>query len=195
MRVCIRARSSICRLLSQAPNAREHLHNLGVPTIEPSILISQCGKSADSMFDELPKCDVVSATALVSRFTRLNHHKKAITIFSRMFEYDVRPNEFTLGTSNVYVGSALLDLYVKLSSIEEAQLVFEDTHVPNVVSYTTLVCGYLKEEKFDEAMEIFRIILERNVVIRGYSQKGRNEDVVNLFVEMLRQRVVPDQST
>lgn len=98
MRVCIRARSSICRLLSQAPNAREHLHNLGVPTIEPSILISQCGKSADSMFDELPKCDVVSATALVSRFTRLNHHKKAITIFSRMFEYDVRPNEFTLGT-------------------------------------------------------------------------------------------------
>lgn len=93
------------------------------------------------------------------------------------------------------MGSALLDLYVKLSSIEEAQLVFEDTHVPNVVSYTTLVCGYLKEEKFDEAMEIFRIILERNVVIRGYSQKGRNEDVVNLFVEMLRQRVVPDQST
>ncbi|MCD7466285.1 hypothetical protein HAX54_002848 [Datura stramonium] len=144
-----------------------------------------------------------------------------------MFELDIRPNEFTLGVvihssvvlkdlnsgkqfhgisiklglhSNVYVGSALLDLYVKLSSIEEAQVVFEDTHEPNVVSYTTLLCGYLKEQRFDEAMEIFRIIPERNVVswnamISGYSQKGCNEETVNLFVEMLRRGVVPDQST
>ncbi|OIT02657.1 pentatricopeptide repeat-containing protein, mitochondrial [Nicotiana attenuata] len=49
-------------------------------------------------------------------------------------------------------------------------------------------------------MEIFRIIPERNVVswnamISGYSQKGRNEEAVNIFVEMLRQGVVPDQST
>ncbi|XP_016475079.1 pentatricopeptide repeat-containing protein At5g42450, mitochondrial-like [Nicotiana tabacum] len=225
--VYIRVQSSPCRRLRQTAQARGHLHNPGVPTIDPDFLPSQSDTNADSLFDELPKCDLVSATALVSQFARLNQHKKAITIFSRMFELNIRPNEFTLGTvvhssvvlkdiksgkqlhaisiklglhSNVYVGSALLDLYVKLSSIEEAQLVFQDTHKPNVVSYTTLICGYLKEEKFDEAMEIFRIIPERNVVswnamISGYSQKGRNEEAVNIFVEMLRQGVVPDQST
>ncbi|XP_055811635.1 pentatricopeptide repeat-containing protein At5g42450, mitochondrial [Solanum dulcamara] len=187
----------------------------------------QTETNAYQLFDELPKRDVASATSLISRFARLNQHKKAMDIFSRMFEFNIRPNEFTfcvvihssvilddpnlgkqfhamsmkLGLqSNVYVGSALLDLYVKLTSVEEARVVFEDTHEPNVVSYTTLLCGYLKEQRFDEAMEIFRIIPERNVVswnamISGYSKKGRNEEAVNLFVEMLRRGFIPDQST
>ncbi|XP_009777765.1 pentatricopeptide repeat-containing protein At5g42450, mitochondrial-like [Nicotiana tabacum] len=225
--VYIRFQSSPCRRLRQTTELRPHLHNPAVPTIEPASVTCQSDANADQLFDELPKCDAVSATALVVRFAKLNQHKKAITFFSRMFEFYIRPNEFTLGTvihssvvlkdlnsgkqihaisikfglhSNVYVGSALLDLYVKLSSIEEAQLVFQDTHKPNVVSYTTLICGYLKKEKFNEAIEIFRTIPERNVVswnamISGYSQRGRNEEAVNLFVEMLRQRVVPDQST
>ncbi|KAJ8532912.1 hypothetical protein K7X08_015801 [Anisodus acutangulus] len=100
-----------------------------------------------------------------------------------MFELNIKPNEFTFGViihssvvlkdlnsgkqfhaisiklelnSNVYVGSSLLDLYVKLCSIEEGHRIFNDTNEPNVVSYTTLLCGYLKEQRFDEAMEVFR---------------------------------------
>ncbi|XP_060201779.1 pentatricopeptide repeat-containing protein At5g42450, mitochondrial [Lycium barbarum] len=208
--VYIRAQKSTFTCLSQTPKSCVHLLN-----------------NADQLFDELPKRNVGSATSLISHFSKLNQHKKAITIFSRMFELNIKPNEFTFGNvihssvvlkdpnlgkqfhgisiklglnSNVYVGSSLLDLYVKLSGIEEGHRVFNDTHEPNVVSYTTLLCGYLKEQRFNEAMDIFRIIPERNVVswnamISGYSQKGRNEEAVNLFIEMLRQGVVPDQST
>lgn len=188
---------------------------------------NQIDTNAFQLFDEMPKRDVASATSLISHFAKLNQHKKAMNIFSRMFELNIRPNEFTFGVvihssvvlddpnlgkefhgvsmklglnSNVYVGSALLDLYAKLCSIEEGLFVFEDTHEPNVVSYTTLLCGYLKEQRFDEAMEIFRIIPERNVVtwnamISGYSKKGCNEEAVNLFIEMLRRGFIPDQST
>ncbi|XP_059305647.1 pentatricopeptide repeat-containing protein At5g42450, mitochondrial [Lycium ferocissimum] len=211
--VYIRVQSSTFRCLSRTPKSRTHLLNTDA--------------NADQLFDELSKRNVASATSLISHFSKLNQHKKAITIFSRMFEFDIKPNEFTFGVvvhssivlrdphlgkqfhaismklglnSNVYVGSSLLDLYVKLSSIEEGHRVFSDTHEPNVVSYTTLLCGYLKEQRFDEAMDIFSIIPERNVVswnamISGYSQKGRNEEAVNLFIEMLRLGVVPDQST
>ncbi|KAK4342936.1 hypothetical protein RND71_038752 [Anisodus tanguticus] len=64
----------------------------------------------------------------------------------------------------------------KLSSIEEAQRVFEDTHEPDVVSYPTLVRGYLQEHRFAEATEIFSInVVTWNAMISGYSQKGRNE--------------------
>ncbi|KAK4342935.1 hypothetical protein RND71_038751 [Anisodus tanguticus] len=199
--------------LSQTPKACAHFLNINT--------------NADQLFDGLPKRDVASATAIISRLAKLNQHKKAITIFSRMFELNIKPNEFTFGViihssvvlkdlnsgkqfhaisiklglnSNVYVGSSLLDLYVKLCSIEEGHRIFNDTNEPNVVSYTTLLCGYLKEQRFDEAMEVFRVMPERNVIswnamISGYSQKGRNEEAVNLFVEMLRRGFIPDQST
>ncbi|CAN4121671.1 unnamed protein product [Withania somnifera] len=189
---------------------------------------SKClNTNAYQVFDEVSKRNVASATSLITRLTQLNQHKKAIAIFSRMFELNIRPNEFTFGViihssivlddpnlgkqshavsmklglnSNVYVGSSLLDLYVKLRNIEEARVAFKDIHEPNVVSYTTLLNGYLKEQRFSEAMEVFRVIPERNVVswnamISGYSKNGCNEEAVDLFVEMLRQGCVPDKST
>ncbi|KAL7169966.1 hypothetical protein ACSBR2_034922 [Camellia fascicularis] len=125
-----------------------------------------------------------------------------------MLVMNIRPNEFTFGTvthsstalrdlnlgkqlhacaakigleSNVFVGSAILDLYAKLSTIEEARRAFDDTHEPNVVSYTTLICGYLKKEMFDDALGLFEAMPERNVVswnamIGGHSQTGHNEE-------------------
>ncbi|CAM8886026.1 unnamed protein product [Rhodiola kirilowii] len=102
--------------------------------------------------------------------------------------------------SNVYAGSAALNFYSKVSDIEGATRVLEDTHKPNVVSYTTLICAYLKNEQFDDALSVFHTMPERNVVtwnamIGGYSQTGKNEEAVNMFVEMLRGNVLPTQFT
>ncbi|GFP98339.1 pentatricopeptide repeat-containing protein at5g42450 mitochondrial [Phtheirospermum japonicum] len=138
---------------------------------------------------------------------------------------DIRPNEYTFGTtihssvalkdlhlgkqihayakkaglsSNVFVGSALLDLYVKLSNIDDALWAFKDINGPNVVSYATLIRAYMKEGMFDEAGSVFRSMTEKNVVswntmISGCSQSGRNEEAVNFFIEMLREGYVPSQ--
>ncbi|CAK8564853.1 unnamed protein product [Lathyrus sativus] len=120
---------------------------------------------ACNMFDEMSELTVKSATSIICGFSRRHFHEDAIYLFSRMFASTIRPNEFTFGTvlhsstrlgnvvvgkqlhgraiktglgGNVFVGSALVDLYVKLSTIEEAQMAFEDTRYPNVVSYTTV---------------------------------------------------------
>ncbi|XP_052173950.1 pentatricopeptide repeat-containing protein At5g42450, mitochondrial [Diospyros lotus] len=182
---------------------------------------------ARQLFDETPDWDVVSATATISRFARHRCHSGAFYLFSRMAMMNISPNEFTFSTvihsstalqdlysgrqlhgfaakigldSNVFVGSAILDLYAKLSSVEEAQRAFEDIHEPNVVSYSTLIYGYLKKERFDDALNLFQAMPERNVVswnamIGGYSQMGHNEEAVNLFIQMLREGLVPNQST
>ncbi|KAA8518858.1 hypothetical protein F0562_016368 [Nyssa sinensis] len=179
------------------------------------------------LFDEASDWDVVSATTIIGQFARHHRHEEAIYLFSRMLVLNIRPSEFTFGTIihlstslqdlnlgkqiqacatklglslNVFVGSAILDLYVKLSTIEEAGRAFEDIHEPNVVSYTTLIWGYLKKERLDDAIGLFRTMPERNVVswnamIGGYSQKGHNEEAVNLFIEMLREGLLPNQST
>ncbi|KAM3736832.1 hypothetical protein ACB098_09G011000 [Castanea mollissima] len=171
--------------------------------------------------------DALSATAIIGRFVRQHRYEEAIYLFSRMLVSNVRPNEFTFGTvihsstalgsfnigkqlhacatkiglhSNVYVGSALLDFYVKLSTIEEAQSTFEDTREPNVVSYTALMGGYLKKKRTEDAFRVFREMPVRNVVswnamIGGCSQIGHNEEAVNLLIEMLREGLMPNQST
>lgn len=182
---------------------------------------------ACKLFDELSDLSVVSATALIGQFARRNRNEEAVYLFSRMLVSDIRPNEFTFGTvvhsstelgdihigkqlhacatkiglhRNVFVGSALLDFYAKLSSIENARRAFEDTNNPNVVSYTTLICGYLKKDRVEEALQLFRAMPERNIVswnamIGGYSQTGHNEEAVNLFIEMLKEGLIPNHSS
>lgn len=179
------------------------------------------------MFDEMSDLTVESATTIICGFAKRHCHEDAIHLFSRMLASKIRPNEFTFGTvlhsstvlrnvvigrqlhacatkiglaSNVFVGSALLDLYVKLSTIEEAQKAFGDTQHPNVVSYTALVCGYLKRGRFEDALQVFHEMPERNVVswnamVGGCSQTGHNEEAVNFFIDMLREGFIPTEST
>lgn len=183
--------------------------------------------AACKLFDEMFDLDVISATSIIGRFARENCHGEAIYLFSRMFVSDIRPNEFTFSTvihsstnardfhigkqihvcasklglhQNVFVGSALLEFYAKLCTIEDAQRAFADIHLPNVVSYTTLIRGFLKRERIEEALHLFRATPERNIIswnaiISGCSQMGQNEAAVNLFIEMLREKYVPNQST
>ncbi|OVA03545.1 Pentatricopeptide repeat [Macleaya cordata] len=188
---------------------------------------SKSFSDARILFDETSEWDLVSATTVIGHFARHDRHKDAISLFSRLLFLNIKPNEFTFGTvihssttlrvlrigeqfhacafklclqSNVYVGSSILNLYVKLSTIEEARKAFDDTSEPNVVSYTTLICGYLKNERFEDALQLFQDMPEKNVVswnamIGGYSQMGHTEEAVNLFVEMHREGLLPNQST
>ncbi|KAD4384371.1 hypothetical protein E3N88_24539 [Mikania micrantha] len=193
-----------------------------VSTSEKRFFLDAC-----KLFDEMPQRDVISVTTLIGLLTRQNQHVESFYIFSRMLDVEIKPNESTLAVlinnstalknlnlgkqlhafaiktsfnSSVFVGSAVLDLYAKLNTIEEAQLVCEDIHNPNVVSYTALICGYIKKERFKDALKIFRTMPKKNVVtwnamIGGYSQTGRNEEAVNFYIEMLRENVVPTQNT
>ncbi|KAI6699698.1 hypothetical protein NL676_014022 [Syzygium grande] len=182
---------------------------------------------AHELFDELSNWDVVSASALLGRFARSHRHDEAIHLFSRVLASNIRPNEFTFGTaihsstmlgdvrvgkqlhacamkmglhSIVFVGSAVLDAYAKLSTLDEARRAFEDTREPNVVSYTTMISGYLKMGSFDDAIALFENMPEKNVVswnavICGHSQAGHSEEAVNLFIRMLREGFMPNEST
>lgn len=188
---------------------------------------SDLNADAHQLFDEMPEREVKSGTALISHYAKQSQHREAISWFSRMRLFDITPNEYTFGTviqstlalkdlhlgkqihscaqkfglsSNVFVGSAILNLYVKLSGINDVRRAFEDIDEPNVVSYATLIHAYLKQGNFDEAEVVFRAMPERNVVswntmIIGYGQSGKNEEALSFFVEMLRESVVPSQST
>lgn len=185
-------------------------------------------RDVHQVFDEIPELNVISATAVIGRFVKQNKHVEASHAFKRLLYLGIRPNEFTFGTvigsstslrdvkwgkqlhcyalkvglsSNVFVGSAVLNCYVKLSTLLDARKIFDDTSDPNVVSITNLISGYLKKHEFEEALSLFRTMPEKsvvtwNAVVGGFSQTGQNEEAVNTFVDMLREGVVmPNEST
>ncbi|KAF9592172.1 hypothetical protein IFM89_012666 [Coptis chinensis] len=202
----------------------EHELNEDVEALRPHFRISPSApqNSGPPLPDEYH-----ITTTIIGQFARNHHHQYAISMFSRLLYFNVRPNEYTFATvlhsstclkalsigkqfhaiatkmglsSNVFVASSLLHLYVKLGMIEEARRAFQDTYDPNVVSYTTMICGYLKNERFEDARLLFSRMPERNVVswnamIGGYSQMGQTEEAVNLFIEMYRQGFQPNEST
>lgn len=184
--------------------------------------------NAHQAFDGITDLNVVSGTAVIGRFVKQNRYVEANHAFKRLLYLGIRPNEFTFGTvigsstssrdvklgkqlhgfalkmglaSNVFVGSAVLNCYVKLSTLMDARRSFDDTREPNVVSITNLISGYLKKHEFGEALSLFRTMPERsvvswNAVIGGFSQTGRNEEAVRTFVDMLREgAVMPNEST
>ncbi|RVX06296.1 putative pentatricopeptide repeat-containing protein [Vitis vinifera] len=70
---------------------------------------------------------------------------------------------------NVFVGSALVDMYSKCRSIKSAETVFKRMPQKNVISWTAMLVGY--------------------------GQNGFSEEAVKIFFEMQRNGVEPDDFT
>ncbi|KAL2334769.1 hypothetical protein Fmac_015982 [Flemingia macrophylla] len=215
-----------CSYLTQTHHANAAKHEASIDS-HPGCYHSTTFHVACHMFEEMSDLNVASATALIQGFVKRQCHEDATYLFSKMWASKIRPNEFTFGTvlhsstelgnvvlgrqlhscamkvglsCHVFVGSALLDLYFKLSTVEEAQMAFIEIQHPNVVSYTTLICGYLKTKRFEDALRVFREMPERNIVswnamVSGCRQTGHNEEAVIFFICMLREGFIPNEST
>lgn len=70
---------------------------------------------------------------------------------------EIHENIDTMGLlkRDVFVGSALVDMYTKCASLEKAYEVFNALPVRNVVTWTTLITGYVEHGHGKEAIELF----------------------------------------
>ncbi|TKY51575.1 Pentatricopeptide repeat-containing protein [Spatholobus suberectus] len=153
---------------------------------------AKCGNPsyARRVLDEMPEQDVVSWTALIQGFVAQGDGQEGIDLFREMRKTGIRPNEFTVATclkacsmcldgslgkqvhaeavkvgflSDVFVGSALLNLYAKCGEMDLACNVFFDMPEQNEVLW--------------------------NVLINGHAQLGDGKEVFRLFCEMLKSEI------
>ncbi|KAL5998450.1 hypothetical protein ACLOJK_009390 [Asimina triloba] len=128
--------------------------------------------AAEKMFNEIPIRDVVSWNTMVRAFAKSEKPEKALEIFLRMLMDGVFPNSTTFATvanscasskkldygkfihaksiknnliSDVFVGSALVDLYAKFD-LGDAFMLFNELPNRNVVSWNALILGCLTED-------------------------------------------------
>ncbi|KAH7656959.1 TPR-like protein [Dioscorea alata] len=96
--------------------------------------------------------------------------------------------------------NAILDMYVKCGSIEDAKQLFDKMTERDSVSWTTMLAGYAKAGELDAARRVFdsmpqHDIASWNALISGYEQNGQPKEALALFNESQLSDVRPDQVT
>ncbi|MBA0605711.1 hypothetical protein Godav_018255 [Gossypium davidsonii] len=155
-------------------------------------------ESARKLFIEVLKKDVVTWNAMIAGYVLSGECKKALEMFEEMKTVGERPDEVTMlsllnacadlgdlqvgmkihwslsemvssSGFNVLLGNALIDMYAKCGSIGRALKVFQDMREKDVSTW--------------------------NSVIGGLAIHGHAEESINLFTEMRRSKVRPNEIT
>lgn len=147
-------------------------------------LYCKCGdlNSACILFDTISERNVVSWTTIISGFVQRDRAKEGLILFNKMRLAGVEPSEYTMGSilsacssldalvqgswihgyvlkkgmaMNSFIGSALLDMYVKCGEVTDAHAVFEELVYIDLVSWTAMVVGYTQNDHPVDALKLF----------------------------------------
>ncbi|KAK1441417.1 hypothetical protein QVD17_07293 [Tagetes erecta] len=160
-------------------------------------LYCKCGyySYANNVLQRMTFRDVVSWTAMISGCARLGHEAEALEFLKEMVGEGVNPNPFTFSSalkacakleniwqgklihssitkspslSNVFVGSALINMYSKCGYVEEAIEVFDSMPEKNLVSWKAMIVGYAKNGLCREAMKLMYQMEAEGIEVDDY---------------------------
>ena len=151
---------------------------------------------ARGIFDQMSVKDLVSWNSMIHAYVKAKHPKKAIELFRKMENEMVEPDETTMVSvlaacasladlqngrlvhrfilqnnprQDLFVGTALIDMYAKCGSLEEAMVTFYKMDSRDVFTWTT--------------------------AIEGLANHGHGDKALSLFTEMEKQGIKPNQAT
>eukprot|EP01018_Ginkgo_biloba_P004748 Gb_35530 [translate_table: standard] len=146
--------------------------------------------SARLVFDKIYIRDVVLWNGMIRGYVRNGLYEEALALYSQMQLARVPPYEFTLPCvlnacaglaslregkaihdhivrfgfeSDFFVGAALIDMYAKCGSVEDARQVFDKMFTRDVVSWNAMIAGYSQNGQRNEALKLFRQMLLEEV--------------------------------
>ncbi|XP_027338755.1 putative pentatricopeptide repeat-containing protein At3g08820 [Abrus precatorius] len=158
-------------------------------------LYSKCGylKDARKVFDDIPKKNVVSWTAIICGYIESGYCEEAVGLFRGLLEVGLRPDSFML-VRVLYACARLGDL---VSGRWIDGFMSENGLHKNVFVATSLVDMYTKCGSMEEARRVFDGMVEKDVVcwsamIQGYASNGLPKEALDLFFEMWKENLRPD---
>ncbi|KAK4797814.1 hypothetical protein SAY86_030140 [Trapa natans] len=177
--------------------------------------------NAKFLFDEMPDRDVVCWNVMISGYAQNGFPNEALLMFRRMLsDAKMKPDEVTvlavisacgqigaLETGrwihsfienndiciNLHLGTALLDMYSKCGSLEDARLVFERMTDKDVVIWNSMISGYAMHGFSGHALETFDEMLRAGMkpnditfvgILNACSHTGMVQEGQNLFYMM-----------
>lgn len=149
--------------------------------------------SARQLFDEAPEKSLASWNSMISGYTQNGLTEMAISLFREMMSV-FSPNPITITSilsacaqlgilslgkwvhgliksknleSNIFVKTALVDMYAKCGSIVEARELFDLMTEKNVVTWNAMISGYGLHGHGHEAVRLFNEMLHSGVAPTG----------------------------
>ncbi|KAJ8649784.1 hypothetical protein MRB53_002807 [Persea americana] len=180
---------------------------------------------AGPIFDEMPCQTVIAWTGMIDAYTRISRPREALFLFTQMMAGGIKPTEITIlsilpaisnmgtletgksihthieknrfSTFDIRVGNALIDMYAKCGSIENALRVFEEMAVRrNLVSWTSMISALALHGMSREAVEQFKEMKKAGLkpnkvtflsVLNACSHGGLVEEGLSFFSDMVNE--------
>ncbi|KAM0882300.1 hypothetical protein ACQ4PT_032405 [Festuca glaucescens] len=145
----------------------------------------KCGSvvEAQNVFDGMRRKDMVSWTSLIAGYAQNDMPAEAINMLPGMLKRRLKPNGFTFASllkaagtyssgssiggqihalavkcdwhEDVYVGSALLDMYARCGRMDMATAAFDKLDSKNGVSWNALISGFSRKGDGETALKVF----------------------------------------
>ncbi|XVF50139.1 hypothetical protein PTKIN_Ptkin04bG0071700 [Pterospermum kingtungense] len=148
------------------------------------------------VFYDVSSCEnVVCWNTIISAAVKNEENWVALDLFVQMGKQFLKPNSFTFssvltacaalkeleigkevqgcifkcGAVDVFVGTALIDLYVKCGDMNEAVKLFSWMPTRNVVSWTAIISGFVQRDDCFSALKFFKEMRNMKVEINNYT--------------------------
>lgn len=157
----------------------------------------KCILEAEYLFEMLADSkNYAMWTAMLTGYSHNGDGFKAIEFFRQMRAEGVESNQFTFPSiltacgavsardfgvqvhgcivrsgfgANIFVQSALIDMYAKCTELNSAKSVLENMEVDNVVSWNSMIVGCVRQGFEEEALYLFKKMHARNLKIDDYT--------------------------
>eukprot|EP01018_Ginkgo_biloba_P019772 Gb_28392 [translate_table: standard] len=147
-------------------------------------MYAKCGnvKIARHLFDKMSERDVSSWNAMIARYSQNRQASDTLKLFNEMQLADIKPNLVTVMSVlpafahlaavqqakgihayiirtgfelGVFVGTSLVDKYVKCGSSEVAGLLFDKISERNLVTWNAMILAYRRQGHGKDALSLF----------------------------------------
>ncbi|GMJ01192.1 hypothetical protein like AT1G06143 [Hibiscus trionum] len=151
-------------------------------------------ESAELLFNEMPVKDTISWTTMINCYSQNKQFGEALALFEEMRRHKASPDEVTMASVisacahlgaldtgkeihnylmqnsfdvDVYIGSALIDMYAKCGSLERSLLVFFKLREKNLFCWNSVIEGLAVHGCAVEALAMFDRMERQHVKPNG----------------------------
>ncbi|KAF3450205.1 hypothetical protein FNV43_RR06285 [Rhamnella rubrinervis] len=191
-------------------------------------MYSKCGKTelAKHIFYKMTELDIVCWNSMIAGCSLNSLDKEAFTFFRQMKEYGMLPTQFSYATvlsccaklsssfegkqvyglitkdgyvNDVFVGSALIDMYCKCGEIDEARQFFNTMPIKNTVTWNEMIHGYAQNGCGDKAVALYKDMIRSGekpdditfvAVLTACSHSGLTDAGIEIFNSMKQEHGV-----
>ncbi|KAI9124397.1 hypothetical protein K1719_004319 [Acacia pycnantha] len=161
-------------------------------------MYSKCGDIEDAqfVFDLMPEKTTVGWNSIIAGYALNGYSEEALEMYYEMCDCGVKMDHFTF--------SIVIRICARLASLEHAKQVHaalvRHGFGSDIVANTALVDFYSKWGRMEDARHVFnrmpcKNVISWNALIGGYGNHGQGDEAVNMFEQMLRERMIPNHVT